>query len=103
MINYNFMCVAFTANYSFSNTVDSEMLLMTDFMNFKIKLVQSFRCAYRDRMYVYIFIGVSVHTCINICVYTIFLKKEKRMEGRKVREPDERKEPRTPHYRVCPS
>jgi hypothetical protein len=83
MINYNFMCVAFTANYSFSNTVDSEMLLMTDFMNFKIKLVQSFRCAYRDRMYIYIFIEVSAHTYINICIYTIFLKKEKRIEGRK--------------------
>jgi hypothetical protein len=36
--------------------VDSEMLLVTDFVNLKIKSVQSFRDDYRDRMCVHVFI-----------------------------------------------
>jgi hypothetical protein len=36
--------------------VDSETFLMTDFMNFKIKPVQSFRYAHKDIMYVHVFI-----------------------------------------------
>jgi hypothetical protein len=56
-------------------SVDSETLLVTDFMNLKIKLVQSFRYVYRDRTYVRIFIRVSAHTCMSICVCTVFLKK----------------------------
>jgi hypothetical protein len=39
--------------------VNSDVLLMTDFVNLKIKLAQSFRCAHRDRLYVYIFIRMS--------------------------------------------
>jgi hypothetical protein len=39
--------------------VDSDALLVTDFMNFKIKPTQSFKGAHRDRMYIHIFIGVS--------------------------------------------
>jgi hypothetical protein len=39
------MSVVFTANYFF--TVDSETLLVTDFMNLKIKSAQSFECAHR--------------------------------------------------------
>jgi hypothetical protein len=38
-------------------SVDSDVLLMTDFINIKIKSAQSFRCAYRDRMNVSKFIG----------------------------------------------
>jgi hypothetical protein len=53
--------------------IDSETFLVTDFMNLKIKPTQSFRGAYRDRVYVHVFIGVSARS---ICVYTIFLKKE---------------------------
>jgi hypothetical protein len=34
---------------------------MTDFMNFKIKSTQSFRCAHRTKLYVYIFIEISDH------------------------------------------
>jgi hypothetical protein len=59
-------------------SIDSETLLMTDFVNFKIKLTQSFRCAHKDRMCVYVFIRISVRTCMSICIYTIFLKREKR-------------------------
>jgi hypothetical protein len=72
------MCVIFTANYFFSvrrRPVDDETLLMTDFMNLKIKSVQSFRDAHRDMMYVYIFIEVSTHMCMNTYIYTMFLKK----------------------------
>jgi hypothetical protein len=69
--------VIFTANYFFSERrclIDSETLLMTDFVNLKIKPTQYFRCAHRSMMYIHIFIGVSVHTCINIYVYTVFLR-----------------------------
>jgi hypothetical protein len=55
--------------------VDSEALLVTDFVNLKIKPTQSFRGAHRGRVCVRVFIGVSAHTCISICIYTVFLKK----------------------------
>jgi hypothetical protein len=58
--------------------VDSEMLLMTDFVNLKIKLTQSFRGAHRGRVCVRVFIGVSARTCMSIYVYTVFLKKNSR-------------------------
>jgi hypothetical protein len=50
------------------------MFLVTDFMNLKIKSVQYFKVAHRGRMYVCIFIGVSVYTCMSICVFNVFLK-----------------------------
>jgi hypothetical protein len=37
--------------------IDNEVLLMTDFMNLKIKSVQSFGCAHRGSMYVCIYRG----------------------------------------------
>jgi hypothetical protein len=55
--------------------VDSETLMMINFMNLKIKPVQFFECAHTCRVCVRVFIGVSVHTCMSICVYTVFLKK----------------------------
>jgi hypothetical protein len=55
--------------------IDNETFLMTDFVNLKIKPTQSFRCAHRSRVYVRVFIGMSVHICMNICVCTMFLKK----------------------------
>jgi hypothetical protein len=42
-------------------SVGSDALLVTDFVNLKIKLTQSFGCAYRSRMCVRIFIGLSAH------------------------------------------
>jgi hypothetical protein len=71
------MSVAFTANYSFSgkrHPVDSETLL-TDLVNLKIKLAQSFGGAHRGRVCIRVFIGVSTYTCMSIYVYTVFLKK----------------------------
>jgi hypothetical protein len=55
-------------------SVDSDALLMTDFMNLKIKPAQSFRDGHRGRVYVRVFIGVSAHMCINICVCIVFIK-----------------------------
>jgi hypothetical protein len=48
---------------------------VTDFVNLKIKPTQSFRCAHRDRVCVRVFIGINNHTCINIYVCTMFIKK----------------------------
>jgi hypothetical protein len=69
------MSVIFTVNYSFVGgdvSVDSDVLLVIDFVNLKIKSAQSFRRAYSNRKYVYIFIGVSASICVLYCV----LKKE---------------------------
>jgi hypothetical protein len=55
-------------------SVDSETLLVTEFMNLKIKPDQSFRGAHRGGVCVYVFIGVSAHTYMNIYVCTVFLK-----------------------------
>jgi hypothetical protein len=55
--------------------IDSETLLIIDFMNLKIKSTQSFRDAHRGKLCVHMFIGVSAHTCMSIYIYTVFLKK----------------------------
>jgi hypothetical protein len=54
--------------------IDSETLLVTDFVNFKIKSAPSFRGANRDRMCVCVFIGMSARMCISICICTVFKK-----------------------------
>jgi hypothetical protein len=54
--------------------IDREILLVNDFINFKIKSAQSFKCAYRVKIYIRMFIEISTHTYISICVYTVFLK-----------------------------
>jgi hypothetical protein len=46
----------------------SETLLVTDFMNLKIKSTQSFGGAHRDRMCMCVLIDVSVYICISICL-----------------------------------
>jgi hypothetical protein len=56
-------------------SIDSEALLVTDFVNLKIKPAQSFEGAHRGRMCVRVFIGVSDHMCMSICICTVFLKK----------------------------
>jgi hypothetical protein len=55
--------------------VNNETLLMIDFMNFKIKPAQSFEDTYISRVCVCVFIGMSAHTCMSICICTVFLKK----------------------------
>jgi hypothetical protein len=54
--------------------IDSEALLMTDFVNFKIKTAQSFGGTYRGRVCVRVFIRMSAYMCMSICVCTVFLK-----------------------------
>jgi hypothetical protein len=56
--------------------VDNETFLMTDFVNLKIKPAQSFKCVHKVSVCVRVFIGVSVRTCMSICVCTVFLKKK---------------------------
>jgi hypothetical protein len=56
-------------------SVDSETLLVTDFVNLKINPTQSFRGAHKSRMCMCVFIKVSPHTCMRIYIYTVFLKK----------------------------
>jgi hypothetical protein len=55
--------------------VDSEALLVIDFVNLKIKPAQSFGGAHSGRVCVRVFIKISAHTCMSICVCTMFLKK----------------------------
>jgi hypothetical protein len=55
--------------------VFSGTLLVTDFMNFKIKPAQSFRGAHRGKVCIRVFIRVSAHMCMSIYVYTV-LKKQ---------------------------
>jgi hypothetical protein len=55
--------------------VDSETLLVTDFVNLKIKPAQSFGGAYMGRVCVCVFIWVSAHMCMSICICPVFLKK----------------------------
>jgi hypothetical protein len=56
--------------------VNSETLLMTDFVNLKIKPAQSFGGAHRGKVCMRVFIEVSAHTCMIIYVCTVFLKKK---------------------------
>jgi hypothetical protein len=56
--------------------VDSEALLVTNFVNLKIKSTQSFGGAHIGRVCMRVFIEVSTHTCMSICICTVFLKKK---------------------------
>jgi hypothetical protein len=58
--------------------VDNETLLMTNFVNLKIKPVQFFRCGHRVMLYVRIFIGMSTHTCVLVMMDTTRHDEDKR-------------------------
>jgi hypothetical protein len=51
------------------------VFLVIAFVNLKINLPQSFECTHMSRMCVRVFIKMNIHMCINIRIYTIFLKK----------------------------
>jgi hypothetical protein len=71
------MHIIFMINYSFSLCnffVDSKTFLVINFINLKIKLTQSFRGAYIDRMCICVFIGMSAHTHKSIYICTYFNK-----------------------------
>jgi hypothetical protein len=61
--------------------IDNDALLVTDFVNLKIKLTQSFRVTHRGKMCVYAFIRVDAHTCMSIYIYTMFKKDNKKKEN----------------------
>jgi hypothetical protein len=54
--------------------INSEALLVTDFVNLNIKPVH-FRGAHRGRLCVRVFIKISDYTCMSIYIFTVFLKK----------------------------
>jgi hypothetical protein len=58
-------------------SVYNDALLVTNFVNLKIKTVQSFRYAHKSKICVRVFIGVSARTCIIIYVITVFLNKKR--------------------------
>jgi hypothetical protein len=53
-------------------SVDSEMLLLTDFINLKIKPTQTFRCDHRAKMCVYLFVEMSVYMCIQVFMFVVY-------------------------------
>jgi hypothetical protein len=55
--------------------IDSEALLVTNFVNLKIKLTQSFGGDHMIRVCMCMFIEVNTRTCMNIYVFTVFLKE----------------------------
>jgi hypothetical protein len=57
-------------------SVNRETFLVTDFVNFKIKLTQSFKCTHRGRVCIRVFIGVSSYIYIYeyLCLYCISKK-----------------------------
>jgi hypothetical protein len=55
--------------------IESDVLLVSDFVNLKIKSTQSFRGVHRGRLCVRVFTEMSARTCMSICVYTVFIKK----------------------------
>jgi hypothetical protein len=63
--------------------IDSDALLVTDFVNLKIKPAQSFRYIYRGRVCVRVFIRMSANTCMSIRIRTVFLKNRDRILYRK--------------------
>jgi hypothetical protein len=49
-------------------SIDSEVLLVTDFVNIKIKSAQSFRNVHIDRICIRVFIDMRAHIYMSICV-----------------------------------
>jgi hypothetical protein len=56
--------------------IDSETLLVINFVNFKIKSTQSFGGTHMNRVCICIFIRMNNHMCMSIYIYTV-LKKDK--------------------------
>jgi hypothetical protein len=59
------MSVVFMINYFLSDRrrdvpIDNETFLMNNFVNLKIKSVQSFGCTYKSMIYVHVFRYVSI-------------------------------------------
>jgi hypothetical protein len=65
--------------------VDSDTLVVTDFMNLKIKRAQSFRGGHKDKLRIHRGECSYIYSYMSICVSTVFLKKIvwtlKKLEG----------------------
>jgi hypothetical protein len=46
--------------------VDNDVFLMIDFINLKIKSVQSFRDVHKNNVYIYIFIRMRMRSCVMV-------------------------------------
>jgi hypothetical protein len=73
------MCVVFTTNYFFSGRrrPHRQWCAVSDRLRESQDQVDSvFQiCAHKGKMCVHVFIGMSVHTYMSICICTVFLKK----------------------------
>jgi hypothetical protein len=67
--------ISFTTRNLISWAVDSETLLVTDFVNLKIKPTQFSRGVHKNTIYITIFIGVDAHIYTNIYYLYYVLKK----------------------------
>jgi hypothetical protein len=79
-LNHRFdIGVIFMTNYFLVRSdvpINNKTHFVTDFVNLKIKSTQSFKDAHMDMLYVHMFMRMSAHTYINICVYPVFLKQK---------------------------
>jgi hypothetical protein len=69
------MNVVFMTNYFLVGVdipIDSKSLFMIDFINLKIKLIQSFRCCHKNRVCMYFFIEISAHIYIYEYLYLYY-------------------------------
>jgi hypothetical protein len=74
------MVVVFTANCFLVGDnifIDSEPLLMIDFVNFKIKLAQSFKRTHKDRMCVCVYIDECSYVYEYLRLYCVSKKNSK--------------------------
>jgi hypothetical protein len=65
-------------------SINSNMLLLTDFINLKIKSTQSFRDAHKKSIYSYIHKDECSYIYISIYIYNVFLKKLKQLNEAKI-------------------
>jgi hypothetical protein len=56
--------------------INNETFLVTEFVNLKIKSAKYFSGVHKDMMCIRLFIKMSVHMYMSICVCTIFLKMD---------------------------
>jgi hypothetical protein len=73
----NLRFVVFMTNYfsmKCNINIDSDVFLVTEFVNLKIKLAQSFKYVHKNKVCVRVLIELSNHTYMSICVSMVFKK-----------------------------
>jgi hypothetical protein len=61
--------------------VDSETLLVTDFVNLKIKSAHSFEGAHRDRVCARVFIQISANFATALCILQFWHEPETKLQS----------------------